>query len=465
MNRLARLLAGGLSALACATTHAVERDDAGFGQVLIFPYLSATGQFDTLVSLSNRRMDPDAGSRRTAAVRVALHFVGAEALPPQYFDVYMPFNATWAFAIRRDDAGVWLSTSGPDCVIDAEGNALNGEPYRLPDAAREGWIEVYELGSIQDVELASMIMTHVNAPHNRPPLCEQAAALVPTLEDWLGAPANRLRGVSHLVDGPSGTSFTLAPAVLRDFRDSAFYPTPGQAGPTLADALPPQAVIRNADGTRRVSSFAAAPIDAVSAVLMDTRWDHDFTVEPDIAAETDLIVLSPTRAWYVDGEASRAPFAHHATHAVDGKVRTTGQLSGRIVAPFEWSKCTPVPPRPQQFGPVIDDSLVVARFAASSLLGSDRAQSIEYAEYLSMICYARQIPVWERLLAGSFSLDFDSLTDHGIGRLVSDEGHVFHGLPVVGAAIARAVNGNVGGALANYGITQPLTRSRDHPSD
>jgi hypothetical protein len=448
--------------LTSAPAHSVERSDDGYGDVLIFPYTVANGPFVTVVSISNRGSRRDASRDDATAIRIALRYPaidGEHAPAPKLFNVILRENDTYTFALTQAPNGTTFVSNDGSCIFgpDAGQGGAGTVIHEIP-VHTAGWIEVFELGGIRRGELGDRIA-------GKSADCAEVAALLPSLEpsSWLSPPDNRLRGASHLVSVMAGLSFSVAPLALRDFRDAALFASPTEDTPTLADVRPARATVRLDEGTRRVSHFSARPVDAVSAVLMSTEWEMDFLIDPHMEASTDLVALMPTRAWYVE-PAEPHPLLDTGTIEINALVhdREGQTTSGWMM------KCTPPAPRPERLGPMLDSALGVIAFADASLLGSGRAQALTYAR--SHWCV--QGGLAPARLPGAFdsgrvTLQFIEgprapISNAGFGRLVSDEGHVFHGIPVIGVGLTGVINENVApGVIANYGIEQPIAhRSR-----
>ncbi len=468
MKTLARSAAFTAALLALPAVEAVERSADGYGDVLLFPYLIASDPFATVLTISNRDTSTDAQDGATA-VRVALRFPTADggAPPsPRLIDVLLADNDSWTFAVVQAAEGATLHSADASCALSADGAI--GPTSATTLAAREGWIEVFEMGRITSAE----VLDHLQRS-DRNQACADLAALLPTLDaaDWLAPPANALRGTSHVVAGASGTSFTVEPLVLRDFRDAPVSPSIAEDVPTLADVQPPQTRVTLTDGSQRISTFAQHPIDAVSAVLMSTEWELDFEIAPELGAATDLVATLPTRRWYIDDGDLLPPFAH--PERSDGSVEINARVSNRDGRQPDdaVAKCTPPAPRPDALGPLIDSELVVIEFGANGLFDSARAQPLSYAAVDPLQCvtgglFPQTLP--EHFDNGRVTLQFIDgprapVDSADFGRLVSDEGHVFRGLPLIGTAMTTVTNTDaVPGVLASYGLEQPLVRRTDY---
>lgn len=451
---------------------AVERSDDGFGQVLIFPYATATAGHVTLISISNRG---STGGDGATAARVAVRLPGTDAQPfpvPHLFNVLLRDNDSWTFVLFETQQGLGLYNQDERTCVFAEQGVLNDPPfdgYAIPTETREGWIEVFELGSIDSASVREQVRD-ADGKDDCVALAERLSSLEAT--DWLGPPANRLRGMEHLVAVQSGTSFSVPPLVLRDFRDTPSFFPPTEDMPSLADPRPARAVVRLADGTHRISEFRDRPIDAVSAVLMSVELDVDFNIGQGLLAKTDLIALMPTRRWYIEPDAIHAPYSHPDVEG--GAIEVNALVYDRdgTAQPEGYSKCTPPPMPPARLGPVLASDLAVIEFADDGMFDSSLAQPLTYAaldDFCGPILVARSLP--GTLDTGRVTLQFLSgprapTPSDGFGRLVSDEGHVFRGLPIIGLALSSFVNEHaVPGMMANFGVTQQIVWRLDYSSD
>lgn len=435
----------------------VERSDDGYGQVLLVPYVAAREELSTLVSITPTTAPRDL-YELPRVLGVSVHLLtdnlGAEPVREE-FTVVLPANASWNFAMTRADGNTVLLTNGRTCVFKRDGLVEASTVLLRGDS--EGWMEAYTLGEVT--------LDALRAPMERGD-CSAIAEIVAPLDaaDWLATPRNELRGAAHLVDVPNGSSFSLPLVALRDFRDAPFWAGPGHS-PDLADVRPAQAVVRTDDGERRVSTFSAHPIDAVSAVLTDAQWEVDFSIEPGLSFQTDLVILAPTRPWYVQGDRQRAPFIdNHFPWEAPGVI-TQGRLhdrDGRVNSTPPAAKCSPPLTLLHQRGPSVDDSLAVVEFGRTGLLGSARDHTLTHRGLGGASCVTDEAPLWQRMQSGRLALSFAALRGGDAARLVSDEGHVFIGLPIIGAAFSKAVSNDTPLLRASFGLMQPIARKTDY---
>ncbi len=451
--------------LVAARPGAVERSDDGYGQVLLYPYFSAGSELSTVVSVTRTVSAVDRPREEPLAISVVVRLDTGDAsgtVASEAFTVLLAPHASWNFTLSPLHGRTALTTASSTCAFRGEA-PLEESPAVFAVDGVEGWIEVYVLG----LGKPGLGILDLQQQRRCAEIGERLAGL--SAADWLVPAGNLLRGGAHLVSVSTGTSFSLPTVALKDFTDTSAWPF-GEH-PTLADVSPPVARVPTRSGDPLVATFVEHPVDAVSAVLMDAQWEVDFTSDPALGAQTDLVIVSPTREWYVGGETTRAPFASHQILSPNGAVRTEGRLQDRDgnlstaagSAEAPQAKCTPPPTRVPQPGPAMGTSVVVVHFAPQPALPSARTVVMGHRGLHPGTCFSEAVPVWQRITSGRLALRFDLRPDIGIGSLISDEGHVFTGLPVIGAALTKAVNGDVGGSLANFGLVQWISRTAGSP--
>ena len=461
LSRTLRVLSLGFL-LTAANAHAVESSADGFGDVLLFPYFSGRSDTQTLLTVTPRE---GAGG---VALRVAFRFplpADGERPPALLVDLLLRSADTWAVgAVGHGDAAALVNLDESCARAALAGDLHSSNAHGLvPLPAMEGWIEVYALGELIDTDVLNELERHRFDLST----CDEVwAAFDAAGVEGMARPGNPLRGNLHLVEVARATAYSVAPLALVDFRDHPIFPSTAENRPTLADVSPARARVALPDGQMLESNFESEPVDAVSAVLMAQAWEFDFTVEPHAAAATDLVVTLPTRSWYVDGVATRAPFAAHPHIAPGGAVEMHTRVFDREgrglgLLSFGEAKCTPAPQNVPR-GPKLDGELVVQEFGPEGLLGSVYGRTLlQWNEAHGIDCFPGPWTVWEEVESGRYSIRFDRAPELGIGRLLSDEGHVHLGQPVIGAVFTRLRYDDFGPAGVNnsYGLVQPITRT------
>ncbi len=220
-----------------------------------------------------------------------------------------------------------------------------------------------------------------------------------------------------------------------------------------------RSVVLKADGSRLESTWDAG-IDAVSAVLMQ-RWLHNdyasTSVDSPTLVATDLVLTFPTKGLLVALESAAAPTRPPFKSVFRDVTPAGGSTS--VIADGE--------------SPGACEYLVESRYARSG-----QANLYTYL-FTDLLPYAIVSTCWTAnvhtigSVFGSKNLVtepsseppnlFDRYSrsgqieyrngEEGEFALVSKEGTVFAGLPVIGFAARKYINGNIGGFVANYGRT------------
>ena len=124
------------------------------------------------------------------------------------------------------------------------------------------------------------------------------------------------------------------------------------------------------------------------------------------------------------------------------------------------AKCTPPPPFADRAeGPTIGSPLVVGKYGAGNSVFLYRDTfAMQHSGLDPDTCSGPHGPLAEYMDAGRMVLEFDASGVPGIGELYSDEGHAFHGLPLIGfgATVVEAPSMHFGPSA--IGLEQPIAR-------
>ncbi|MET1080917.1 MAG: hypothetical protein ABWY06_23130 [Pseudomonas sp.] len=433
------LLGVGLAAL---PAQAVSLAADGLGQVLIYPYYSVRGGNDTHLSVLNQTDQP-----KVLSVRLRESRNGREV---SSLTLFLGPRDEWVAGITATADGAKLYSGDASCtrpVIAAGGMALTnlfigGGAHSSgfddsgqdgdgssPDRTREGYIEVIELGVIDDPLLALQVTVQgLQAP------CRLTGEPIPRLTGSraLAPPSGGLAGSASLINVGQGSEYSYEPVVLDDFSQINLWT--GDRLPDLGAANPPISQV-TFQGESLTSTWAEG-IDAVSAVLMRVSLLNQVVLEPTTLSQTSWVVTFPTKHHYVpvgrQGPKPRGPFSSifgegGACEAVYQGIGVNFPLNDREGVPV----VDPRPnPGPDLKWPMLCREATVLAFNGSTLLTSPVAESL-VASYDN----------------GWTQLDFDN----EVHSLRSLEGHVYRGLPVTGFMLRNFVNGNLNGVLSNYG--------------
>lgn len=511
------------------TAEAVYLNSDGLGEALIYPFYSVEGGQDTYFTVVNTT-----NLTKAVKVRIIEAMNSAEVLD---FNLYLsPFDH-WAGAITITDDGAKLVTGDLSCTVPAipadgvafrdvvynagaytGGAASDGGPTTL-DRTREGYIEILEMGVLDDSEtivhtrgdgtvianFAEAAATHVaGVPANCNALL---SAWIPTGSGGSGEWATRdsrgavlpvtaqgdtaanfsidqdllggLYGYGVLINVNEGTNATYSAIAL-----DAFFPLtpintdPGTTSPSLGQADAFAEIFNSVDGTvESLEYFTAAGgfggIDAVSAVFMHESIANDYVMAPSIAAGTDWVITMPTKRAYVNTAAVvRAPF----TRLWSGTGTACEGLQLEYWDREERQDLLPPPvgavdfsPRPPQNAPTVAGFQLCTEVSVISFIPPtvDTSDAL-LPGYVSAVQPSENIqhgfqPIfdngWARL---SMATDNSGVTR----ELVDDNGVVLAGLPTVGFAVQKYANGAVdgvdgGGAFYAGLIEHKYTRNID----
>lgn len=464
MTRICRfpalfLMLAMLQVIAVGRVQAVQTSPDGAGQVLLFPVISQGLRYDSLLSLTNQ------DTERPALLRVTIRD-GADGAARARLNVFLGAGDSFTAAIDGQNM-----TPGTGTCWTAFTNTVDVHP---PDAVR---LELERAAFLEVIEMATVTPGTATAALVDDPGGD-CAAVRQAVEDQaalerLEAPAGRITGGLTLIDVPLGLSFSLEPTALDHFRESPLYQPADAAGPTLDDAEPAESVLfgRFAPGGEESATLTSTwehGVDAVSAVLMANTLDTDFNVETAIAANTDVLLAFPTRHHY-QGETrddERQPFITRYVRSnvnVD-PIETPGQQflliardrEGETVIDTFGAKCTPARVNPYP-GPLLTESQLNLRVGGDSVIPGIATHEASQVSTPDMCSSVNATPIRDLMDTGMLEMDFGGFS------MTSQEGHVHHGLPVIGASLTAIANETT--TLANYGVVNTMRRDRDvtHP--
>lgn len=358
---------GSMNMIPSAQAVNVATDD--LGQVLIFPYYTVRGGWNTLFNITNT-------SDNVVAVKVRFH----EAYNSRDvfdFNVILSPHDVWSGWVEYDEAGgarfrtndnsctvpqivpdsvgQTFQGNGANAVLAFTGAAADGGPSTV-DRVREGYVTMLVMGMSEPTYTSLAANAIHNNVGNNAAVPANCAALRAAFSNPNGITAlragfpdyavNPLKGAFSLVNGANGWNASGETVTLANFRTTPFVtlqlPPSSVAGqvysdafhePDLSSAGTPGRVIRE-DGTV-IQSTAASGADATTFVLQRRSVVNQWARRTDPATgwltSSDWTVSFPTKRFYVDT----------ATHEFAGRATgRTGLPAG--VAPFAqaWSNTT-----------------------------------------------------------------------------------------------------------------------------
>lgn len=471
-NLLSLAVAAGLTV--AGTANAVFVNPEGHGQVLLYPYYTVEGGQDTYINLVNT-------TDQTKAVKV--RFIEAmnskEVLD---FNLYLSPRDHWSAVVFANGEGAAIRTADTSCTVSSLSATLpgvagpvvpfrdyeynvEGETFNTLARTREGYVEIIEMGVISAEGVAEGdATTAVNGivagiKHGSNGIPANCGAVTAAWETgiWSGgdedasagigvsAPTGGLYGYGVLMNVSEGTNATYDAVALDQFGDIALHYYPGSVLPSLEQSVPYGQVLQAGEDGVAVVDFdveSTSGIDAVSAVLMHSSIVNDYVLEPSIDAGTDWVITFPTKTNYVNSTTARRPF----TSLWDAK---TGNACEAIALQY-WDReelgvrpadidFSPRPPSGPAFS-LCREANVMTFNGSDVLSPSERVRRnldvVHNNGWLQMSFVTPQNRA-ARVLPAT-----DVNTDAAIE---------FVGLPVIGFAVQKYVNGTLSnGVLSNY---------------
>lgn len=466
--------------LAAGSAQAVYLSEDGTGQVLIYPYYTVQNGFDTYMSVVNTTASPKA-----VKVRFLEGKATAEVLD---FNLYMSAYDVWTGAVTSSTSGggrlVTKDTSCTAPMINGSADFRNyqytgtwDDPYE-DDLSRtkEGYIEVIEMGAIDGNTTDTTNkpfawrITHATTttgwkPNDCAWVSEQFANATQgtTMDPYVVAPTGGLIGSATLINVAQGVDYSYDPVVLDAFRNAALHALPGSTSPDLGDASPATSTVIHRSGSSQVAVTTDWGLGfgrrAVSAVLMHSAVMNEYTVEPGLSAGTDWVVTFPTKRAHLLRGTGAWGYAAGTNDPGYEQPFTKAPRSSTLDYPtwLKWRAC---------------ESVSVKRWDREELTTG----SIDFSPLPpggNVLCYEANIITFKNtnVLSSGLTLNLANVYDNGWARLTFAAGNVlaaptgatsvngatqngsatYGGLPVVGFAVQKYVNGNVGGVLSNYG--------------
>lgn len=277
--------------LVISTSAAVEIREGLGSEVELIPFFRVSATEHTLLTVTN------VNTAEGVIARVFLRTAsGAERFS---FNIYLSPADSWVGAIAVGPGeNAYSLYQGDDAtcsfpVIGENGVTLGFDVlFAGPDWSQSGYIEAFAVGRLQDQAVSD---------------CDAIEASWGTDGVWASDPVdgidaagNDLMVSAMIVDSVEGTSLALPSIRLGDFRDTPSHADPSVEFPTLADLEPVE--------TPESDSYAA-PIDAVSSLLMVTSAQSSYFNDSAVGAKAQVLFFSPTRRFYEDETGQyREPF-------------------------------------------------------------------------------------------------------------------------------------------------------------
>jgi hypothetical protein len=376
-----------------------------------------------------------------------------------------------------------------------------------------GYIEVIEMGQLDpdaDVKIDKTADSKTNAAaaikhgaDGKPANCKILVDAWSTLagEDgvWLGESKGEnltgdsefltawsgggLYGYATVINVPQGASFgydavAIADHVATGATGSDMHYEPGDIRPNFGDDALDTAAMVAVNGSSQILDFAGdydlGPTDrvqALNALIMASEVYNDYVTDPAIAATTDWLMNFPTKAFHVNGTEPVEPFSARwdgqkacepaSLTSVDREESAPEIIPpGSAVPDF-----SPAPPG-EEAPPAGNDDVklcyesTIVQFATESAAGTSSVAVGVNALLDANDGWATisMMPADLDTTLGACGTDADSSTTEDqtkpCDRSINAGDAELFGLPVIGFAVQKYVNGSAGGAgvLANYAM-------------
>jgi hypothetical protein len=455
--------------------NAVYLNPDGLGSVLVYPYYTVNGGNATLITVVNTT---DQG--KAVKVRFLEAYNSREVLD---FNLYMsPFDV-WVAAVAPSGTGAQLLTNDNSCTVPAiphvgvpfRTSAFDGSIASQPKdggptsllRTREGYVELIEMGTVTNDSQSTLdAITHGSS--GVPSNCNQVVKAWSGGGYWvqdaltdISDPSGGLFGSGSVINVAEGTIAAYNAEAIDAFYAAATIAThtaPGSLAPSIKSATNTTSNVF-ANGTLVTTPYTDG-VNAVSSLFMVDNVYNEYNVESGTNASTEWVVMFPTKRFYVDkpnlyaGTVAAKPFDVLFTSASGGTSCSPVGLQFWNREEATTTTGVDFSPAPTAAGTALCWEAQVVTFnqggAASTVLGSTLQANID----LTSVGFANG---WARI---DFTTDSNGIVDSNhelpvayeaaTGTATAQAGNVFLGLPATGFSVIEYINGNVGGALANY---------------
>lgn len=354
-NTLTTAVVAGLTGMAgmVSVSNAVNVNPDGMGQVLLYPYYSARGGNDTLISIVNT-------TERGKAVKI--RFI--EALNSREvldFNIYMSPYDVWTAVVTAEGEGAKMQTDDTTCTVPYFYNAtaefgeqafldfeyalattVDGGPTGIERTA-SGYIEVIEMGTLLATPSVKPLVTaqeyvpwavkHVaGVPRNCQALVNawtDYVGVTPPATDILGGAwiansnvgfdtargaSGGLYGAASIINVADGTMFSYNATAIDGFFTvgTMNHADPGNLLPSLNSGTGNTSFVFSGGAVLQHTWSAGNnpdTISAVNAVITHDKIMNEYVTDATIGARTEWVVTMPTKRLHTDGLATPlAPF-------------------------------------------------------------------------------------------------------------------------------------------------------------
>jgi hypothetical protein len=335
----------GSSLMLAAGANAVNVNNDGLGEVLLYPYYTVRAGTTTLLTVVNTTT-----TAKAVKVRINEGKNSAEVLD---FNLWLSPKDVWTAAIVPTADGAGITTTDKSCTnpkvtgtVGFRNNAYatDNAALRTLDRTREGYIEMIEMATVVRGSKTEADVTHdAGVPDC---LLVTNAAVASRLADY-DNPTGGLFGSGTLVANSMSTSYNAT--AIEGFGYTNGVTASGTVFPNLNSGSNLTAVVVDSlgTGTSRITAAnfgVGRGVDAVSAVIMHSAVLGEYGF--DKTFNTDWVVTMPTKRFYVNAPTPRAPFQRvwngttatgNGTACVDIAINSYDREEGSSVADDDFS--------------------------------------------------------------------------------------------------------------------------------
>jgi len=314
-------------------SNAVNLNPDGLGQVLLYPYYTARGGNDTLISVVNTT---------TNAKSVKIRFLeGRNSREVLDFNIYMSAFDVWTGAITEtaDGGNAELVIRDRTCTVPYfVGGLTPGDAARVPfsnvefidfnglspqkvdgagtalERTKSGYFEILEMGTLLDIdENSATAATHVNG---EPADCAQLvtawtrpqAGGTPTPANyWVidedvdhEPPSGGLFGSASIINVGEGTLLSYNAEAIDNWTDAIGHTDPGAVTPRIIGGTNTSSAVFISGAQDVDERDWIFNRDAVNAVLMNNQIINEYVVTPNSNGLTEWVLTHPTKRFHVD---------------------------------------------------------------------------------------------------------------------------------------------------------------------
>jgi len=309
------ILSAATLCLSAPSALAMYLNAGGSGQVLVYPYYTVNGGYNSFVTITN-----STSGGKAVKVRLLEGYDGRDVMD---FNLYLSPHDYWAGVIVPTAGGAAIFSGDNSCTVPAlpttaatalpfttanfDGTGEQGKDGGPTGVARtrEGHVEIIEMGALTGPSDTLKAITHAfGVPAN----CASVVSAWANGGKWtidstrdIGAPSGGLSGNAMILDVANGVVFSYAADAIAQFYVKGGlgeHSRPDALTPNISSATSHVADIHTDDAP--LSLTYTRSIDAVSALFMADNVQNEYWTSPGIAGNSEWVLTYPTKRFYVD---------------------------------------------------------------------------------------------------------------------------------------------------------------------